>query len=100
MNYEHLLSGLNFTQIVLIPKKLKSECMEDFRPIVLCNLAYKVIAKVLANRMKPLLSGLIVENQYAFVLGKLIFDNIFVAFEIQHYLIKGTQGEEGYATSS
>lgn len=71
--------------------------MGDLRPISLCNVAYNIIAKVLANRTKHLLDGLISENQSAFVPGRLITDNIMLAFETHHFLKKKTQGREGYA---
>lgn len=86
----------NKTQIVMIPKKTKPETMGDLRPISLCNILYKIVAKVLANRLKPILGELISESQSAFVPGRLISDNIMVAFEIHHYLKRKTQGKNGF----
>lgn len=60
---------LNNTNVVLIPKVDQACRMKDLRPIALCNVLYKIIAKVLSNRLRVLLSGLISENQSAFVLG-------------------------------
>lgn len=93
----HLPAGLNKTQIVLIPKKSTPESMSDLRPISLCNVIYKIAAKVVASRMKPLLNDLISENQSAFVPGRLITDNVMVAFETMHYLKRKSQGREGFA---
>ena len=69
--------------------------MNEFRPISLCNVSYKIISNVLANRLKPILSTIILENQSAFVLGCLITDNVLVAFQIMHYL-KKKKGKESY----
>uniref|UniRef100_A0A803QRP6 Reverse transcriptase domain-containing protein n=1 Tax=Cannabis sativa TaxID=3483 RepID=A0A803QRP6_CANSA len=86
---------LNETNIVLIPKKKQPETMSDLRPISLCNVAYKIIAKVLANRLKGVLPCVISETQSAFIQGRLISDNIMIAFEIMHYLKRKRMGKTG-----
>ena len=75
---------LNDTHIALIPKKLKCHLPSDFRPISLCNVIYKVIAKSLANRLKPHLPNYIHPSQQAFTQGRRISNNIIIAQEIAH----------------
>ena len=55
-NMEH---DVNYTHIVLIPKVKKLEKMANFRLISLCNVIYKIISKVLANRLKLILPQII-----------------------------------------
>ena len=88
LNSNASVAPLNQTNIALIPKTNSPTKMTKFWPISLCNVSYKIISKVLANRLKPILSTIISENQSAFVLDRLITDNVLVAFEIMHYLKK------------
>jgi hypothetical protein len=51
-----MAGNLNSTFLALIPKSNKPQTFGDYRPISLCNLVYKLISKVIANRIKPILS--------------------------------------------
>ena len=63
LNDCQLPEGMNSTLIVLIPKKSRQERISDLRPISLCNVVYKIMAKVLANRLKEVLQSVISESQ-------------------------------------
>lgn len=76
---------INMTLITLLPKCENVSYAKEFRPIACCTILYKIISKILTNRMKMVLDTLISESQSAFVKGRLIFDNIILS----HELIKG-----------
>jgi hypothetical protein len=61
--------GVNDTAIILIPRLQHPETLKDYHPIRLCNVIYKVVSKCLVNRLRPLLDGIIAENQSAFYSG-------------------------------
>lgn len=80
----HMSKDLNSTFIALIPKKPKVGSFDDTRPISLCNIAYKIIAKVMANRLKKLLPKIISKEQSGFTLNRSIVDGIIIAHEAIH----------------
>ncbi|KAK2365796.1 hypothetical protein QL285_079253 [Trifolium repens] len=88
-------SALNETNICLIPKCDDPVSMKDLRPISLCNVLYKMVSKLLANRLKKCLSKCISEEQSAFVEGRSILDNALVATEIIHAMKRKTRGRKG-----
>ena len=91
----HMLKEINKTFITLIPKSDNPESTNHFIPISLCNVSYKIIAKILANRIKQLLNKIISPLQGAFAPGKLINDNIMIAHEIMHCFKKKKKRENG-----
>lgn len=98
----HFLNGgpfeeaLNSTNICLISKVSSPTRVTDYRPISLCNVLYKLISKVLANRLKHVLPTIISPKQSAFIPGRLITDNILVAFETIHTMDTRLKGNDGF----
>ena len=62
-----------------------------FRPRALCNVVYKIISKVIANRLKPLLPALVSEEKIGYVEGRQILNNIIQAHEVVHSLKSNKQ---------
>jgi 23S rRNA U2552 (ribose-2'-O)-methylase RlmE/FtsJ len=54
-----ILKALNATMVTVIPKENEARTSDHYRPIDICNLVYKIISKVIANRLKSLLPTLI-----------------------------------------
>lgn len=84
----HLLKEFNHTYITLIPKVSIPSFMKDFHPICLCNFVYKIISKIVANRIKPFIDILIDPDQIAFIKGRKISDSIFLASKIMSFIHK------------
>jgi hypothetical protein len=76
--------ALNSTFLTLIPNTNLLISLGDYRPIALCNLCYKIITKILANRIKPYLSRIISGEQLGFLKGRQILDAIGTAQEVLH----------------
>ncbi|GMI72452.1 hypothetical protein HRI_000914500 [Hibiscus trionum] len=89
------ISCINDANIVLIPKVENPANMTQFRPISLCNVLYKIIAKAIVNRLSPLLDQCIDDTQGAFVANRHITDNILIAYEVLHSLKMRRGGRNG-----
>lgn len=96
LNHRCPLDSVDDTFITLILKVNNLSKVGEYRPISLCNVIYKIITKVLANRLKIILPKIISSNQSAFVPDRLITDNILIAYEILHSLYSWCQGNKRY----
>ncbi|KAI0525121.1 hypothetical protein KFK09_004512 [Dendrobium nobile] len=81
----YLPNGVKATALALIPKHSNASSLADFRPIALCNTIYKIIAKVLALRIKNFMPLIIRCNQSGFIKARVSTDNILLAKELLSY---------------
>lgn len=86
VHISYMPRAINSTLIPLLHKTDQAQTVKDYRPISCCSILYKIIYKVIANRLQSVLGGIISENQSAFIKGRIIFDNILLSHEI---FIKG-----------
>ncbi|XP_059429063.1 uncharacterized protein LOC132162860 [Corylus avellana] len=89
---------VNTTYIALIPKIKNLVKVSDYHRITLCNVTYKIISKTLANRLKVILHAIISSLQSAFVLGRLISDNLLAAYKTLQSMNSRMWGKVGYMT--
>ncbi|GKE40092.1 RNA-directed DNA polymerase, eukaryota [Tanacetum coccineum] len=75
-------SGCNSSFIALIPKSQEAKMVKDFRPISLIGSMYKIITKILANRLSLVISELVSDVQSAFVSNRQILDGPFILNEL------------------
>lgn len=90
----HIDRRLAETLIVLIPKVDNPTHLRNLRPISLCNATYKIITKVLVNRLRPFLKDIVGPLQSSFIPRKGTSDNIIIAQETLHSMwrMKGKNG--------
>lgn len=77
--------AVNCSSVTLIPKHKGAKEIKDYRPIACCSTLYKIISKILANRLSKVLGTIVGNNQAAFVKGQKIHNHILLTYE----LIKG-----------
>lgn len=92
----HFLHKMNYTHIVLIPKKNDPKHVSDYRPISLANVISRIVSKVLANRLKLILPNVISDSRTAFVPNRLITYNTTVAYEVLHRMRNKRTGRKGH----
>ena len=78
------VSRLNYAIITLIPKEPDARDMKKFRPISLGNCSLKIISKAITNRISPVGSRIIANNQTTFIKGRFILESVVAAQELIH----------------
>lgn len=81
-NLGHIQRGCNSSFIALVPKVNEPLQIEEFRPISLIGSQYKIIAKILANRILKVISTVVSEVQTAYIKGRQIIDGPLLVNEI------------------
>jgi hypothetical protein len=87
---------INSTHIALIPKMSNPGSVSEFQSISLCNVIFKLLSKVLANRLKTVLPAIISPTQSAFILERLITDNVIASYETMHTMQTSMWSKKGY----
>lgn len=84
LNKRSNIVPLNHTYIALIPKVEKPKKATYLRPISLYNVIYRIVTKIIANRLKHMLHSIILPTQSAFIPIRLIIDNVVICYECLH----------------
>lgn len=98
LDTEFLLKSLNHIFVTFIPKMDASTKVEHFCPISLCNVCYKVISWLLANRITIVLEFILFPSQSAFILGRYIQDNSTICHGVMHHMNKKKVGKLSFMT--
>ncbi|XP_061993341.1 uncharacterized protein LOC133711201 [Rosa rugosa] len=82
----YIMPHFNSNILILIPKLEDAESISDFRPIALANFVFKIITRIMADRLGPIASRIISPNQSAFIRGRSIVDPIVLTSECVNLL--------------
>lgn len=87
-----LPQGATSSILYLIPKVKNPSSYAEFRPISLCNFSYKIVSKVICDRMRHILPLIISREHSGFVQGRQITENFSLAKEMLHELDRPVRG--------
>lgn len=80
------ISRLNHGMISLIPKEKNADRIQNFWPICLLNISYKILTKILAARLARVIDNMILSTQTAFLKGRFIMEGVVTLHETLHGL--------------
>lgn len=87
-----VMPHFNSNLLILIPKVPGADTVSQLRPVALANFVFKIITKILANRVGPIASRIISQNQNAFIKGRSITDSIILTSESMNLLDRKCKG--------
>ena len=90
--HNYIMPNLNSNLLILIPKVPGADKLDNFRPIALANFQFKIITKILADRLGLIAAKIISPNQRGFIPGRHIHDCIMTASEAVNLLHKKAYG--------
>ena len=90
--HNYIMNNLNSNLLILIPKTPSADRLDDFQPIALANFQFKIITKIISDRLGTIASRIISVHQRGFILGRYIQDCIMTASESVNLLHKKTFG--------
>uniref|UniRef100_I1P400 Reverse transcriptase domain-containing protein n=1 Tax=Oryza glaberrima TaxID=4538 RepID=I1P400_ORYGL len=82
------LHRLNFGIITLLPKQKDASRIQQYRPIYLLNVSFKIFTKIMANRIALVAQKVIKPSQTAFLPGRNIMEGVVILHETLHELHK------------
>lgn len=79
-----------------MPKRKTQSTPANFRPIWSCNAVYKIISKIISNRLSTALPTLVSQHQCAFIKGRTVADNALIGLKILHHIVKSKSNPIGF----